>query len=1303
MLDFLMISTRSTRRGVVEIYPKFIIKKSKDLMIRGGDFYAIWIEESGLWSTNEEDVIALIDHELGQYAKDNKNKFGDDHLKVLYMWDSESGTIDKWHKYCQKQSRDNYSPLDEKIIFLDQETKKEDYATKKLTYPLVEDGSIEAYDEMMSVLYSEEERHKIEWAIGAVVSGQSKDIQKFAVLYGPPGSGKSTVLNIIQWLFEGYYSVFDAASLGSSNDSFALEQFKSNPLVAISHDGDLSKIEKNTRLNSLISHERMVVNAKHQSLYSMKFNSFLFMGTNKPVRITDAKSGLIRRLIDIHPSGDKLSITKYNRLLKQITFELGSIAHYCKMIFLEDPEFYDDYRPVLMMGESNDFYNFVSDSYQVFKRDDGTTLKAAWEMYKQYCELANVSYPFSMRVFKSELKSYFKGYEERVKIGEDWVRSYYSVFKNDIFENHDKKTPKHERRRTFKTIEFSEQSSKLDEFCSDCPAQYSTKSGIPKIKWDDVKTTLAELNTHKLHYLKVPDNLIVVDFDIKDEDGNKSFEKNLEEASKWPKTYAEVSQSGGGIHLHYIYSGDPTTLSSIYADNIEIKIFTGHSSLRRKLTLCNDEEINVINSGLPLKGDGKVINFDSIKNEKALRTIIRKNLDKEYHSATKPSMDFIFKSLEDAYNSGMHYDVSDMHGAILAFAASSTNQSDYCLKLIPKMKFKSEEPSDPISNEDQPIVFYDIEVFPNLFILNWKFLGKNKSVNRMINPTPAEVESLLKYRLIGFNCRRYDNHIVYGSLLGYDNLKLFKLSQRIINEKRGFFSEAYNISYTDIYDYLRPGNKMSLKKWEIELGIHHQELGLDWEKPVPEHLWAKVAEYCDNDVIASEAVWEVTQSDFRARQILAELADMTVNDTTNALSTKIIFGFEKNPVLNYVDLSNEFPGYEFVKTWNIDTKKFDKANMYRGVDVGFGGYVYAEPGMYGNVALLDIESMHPHSAISMEAFGLFTKIYEDLVNVRVNIKHEDYSRAKTLFNGRLAKYLDDPTMAAELADALKTPINSAYGLSSATFSNPFKDPRNENNIVALRGALFMKTLADEVVSRGFKVIHIKTDSIKIPDATPEIIEFCKEFAIQYDYTFDHEATYDRITLVNDAVYIAKYADREDCQNQYGYVPKDNRKHSGEWTAVGTQFQIPYVFKTCFSNEDIVFKDLCEVKQLKKSTIYLNMNQDSYVDEDQLRFVGRIGLFCPVTPEMNGGELVKPVLKKDGNINYDSVSGAKGYRWLEAEEVEPLINKKMNTLNAVNGIIDMSYYNKLVDNAISTISKFGDYNWFVSDDPYISIK
>ena len=263
MIDFMMVATRSTKRGVIEIYPKFIIRQpSSDLMIRGGDFYAVWLEEKGLWSTNEQDALDLIDKELDNYAEKNKDKF-DSNIKILHMWDAETGMVDKWHKYCQKHLRDSFHMLDEKLIFSNTNTDKKDYASKKLNYPL-ENGSINAYEKLISTLYTPEERHKIEWAIGAVISGDSKKIQKFLVLYGSSGTGKSTILNIIQQLFDGYYSTFDAKALGSSNNSFALEAFKTNPLVAIQHDGDLSRIEDNTRLNSLVSHELMTVNEKSQ-------------------------------------------------------------------------------------------------------------------------------------------------------------------------------------------------------------------------------------------------------------------------------------------------------------------------------------------------------------------------------------------------------------------------------------------------------------------------------------------------------------------------------------------------------------------------------------------------------------------------------------------------------------------------------------------------------------------------------------------------------------------------------------------------------------------------------------------------------------------------------------------------------------------------------------------------------------------------------------------------------------------------------------------------------------------------------
>lgn len=386
-----------------------------------------------------------------------------------------------------------------------------------------------------------------------------------------------------------------------------------------------------------------------------------------------------------------------------------------------------------------------------------------------------------------------------------------------------------------------------------------------------------------------------------------------------------------------------------------------------------------------------------------------------------------------------------------------------------------------------------------------------------------------------------------------------------------------------------------------------------------------------------------------------------------------------------MDIINAFPGYEFV----------DGKNIYRGTDVGKGGYVYAEPGMYGNIALLDVASMHPHSAINLNAFGEYTQHFKDLVDARIAIKRKDFDKARKMFGGKLAPYLDDETTAKNLTQALKIAINSVYGLTSANFDNPFRDIRNKNNIIALRGALFMRTLQDEVQKRGFKVAHIKTDSIKIPDATPEIIEFVMDFGRQYGYEFEHEATYDRMCLVNDAVYIAKY---------------DN----GEWTATGTQFQIPYVFKKLFSKEDILFDDLCETKSVT-SSLYLDMNENlpdvsslekelnkvlknSPGDENLInnlkeeiakghnyRFIGKVGRFCPIKPGCGGGLLMR---EKDGK--YYSATGAKGYRWLEAEIVSSL---------GRTDDIDERHFKEMADAAIDTIKKYGDYEWFVSDAPY----
>ena len=438
-----------------------------------------------------------------------------------------------------------------------------------------------------------------------------------------------------------------------------------------------------------------------------------------------------------------------------------------------------------------------------------------------------------------------------------------------------------------------------------------------------------------------------------------------------------------------------------------------------------------------------------------------------------------------------------------------------------------------------------------------------------------------------------------------------------------------------------------------------------------------------------------------------------------------------------------FPGYKYE----------NGVSTYRGEEVGEGGYVYAEPGMYGNVALLDIASMHPHSTIAECLFGVrYTTAYREIVEGRVSIKHEAWDIVNGMLDGKLTKHIErvknGELTSKDLANALKTAINSVYGLTSANFDNPFRDIRNKDNIVAKRGALFMVDLKHEVQKRGFTVAHIKTDSIKIPDATPEIIKFVMDFGKRYGYTFEHEATYDRMCLVNNAVYIAKYKDPDECVAMYGYAPGDNKKHKNNpWTATGKQFAVPYVFKTCFSREPVTINDMRETFSVK-SALYLDMNeklpdvseyekkleklesdykkgkisdttfepeagvlQELIDDGHDRKFVGKVGEFCPVKPGKGGGVLVR-----EQNGKFYAATGTTGFRWLEAEmlltksaEMVTIIDpdtgkeKKISGAELISGndgIVDRSYYNKLVNDAIESISKYGDYEWFISEDPYI---
>lgn len=1245
-MDFVNITQRTkVHNGVttLTIQPSFVVRRSDDLLVNGGEFVAVWDMFTKTWSRDPYHVVEMVDNAI--YEEVERQQDIDPTINVVGMPLRTFGNK-KWSEFAHyvRQLPDNVHDLDSRVAFQNSEVVKTDYITQRLPYNLTHGTDTPNFDKLFRTLFDPEELEKIMWAIGSIIAGDSKIIQRFFVLYGEPGTGKSTALSLIEDLFGFHVTSFEVKSLTSSQRGFATEPFRLNPLVAIDHDGDLTHIQTNTLLNMLVSHDTIPMNVKYLRVYSLRPNTMLFVATNKPVEITDAMSGLLRRLIDVRPSGRRVSSSDYDRYKAGLTYELGAIAGNCLDKYNElGIGHYDGYTAVDMIRRTNVIYNFMEEFKLRFKAADHVTLKEAWKAYKQYAEDSNVTHRYQYHTFRDEIARYFEAFHQVTRINGVQMRSVFVGYKG--LTSVSQTIVSDDTDRWLNLVPTS--TSVLRQL--KLKAQLASDKGTPRTYWSSVSTTIDQLDETELHYVIPPSNMIVIDFDIT-VNGVKDLQANIAAAERLPPTFAEASKSGNGIHLYYYYDGDPNTLSRIFAPGVDMLLPVGNMSIRRRLTVANDLPIAVISSGLPSREVPKSTEIKALS-PTGLRTVVMRSMNLEYHAGTKPAVEFISKVLHEAYDGGVEYDLSDIKPAVLQFAAKSTHHSKWCMTTMMQTPFVNK--TVVVKESDEPVLtFYDIEIFPNLFVISWTIDGVH--AYSLVNPSASQVEELVSTsNLVGFFNRLYDNHMIYAAMLGYTVEELYVLSGKISpksdNAMDARFPSAYGLSYADVYDY--SSKRQSLKKWELELGIDHVELEIPWGSMIRDDQIPAVTKYCEWDAIATHTVHNhLAHTDYTARLILASISGLRPNDTTKKHVATIVFGDAYNKknqrdTFDVPDLSKEFEGYHYDRDTKVST--------YRGFVVGEGGYVYVEPGLYHEPILyMDVNSMHPTTIGVINLFGPYTPEYTKLKRARVHVKLGELDKVKELYPEIPDKYLS-PTYTKGLSYALKIALNSVYGHTFSKYPNPFNHPDNVDNVVAKRGALFMIDLHEYLGENGIHCIHIKTDSVKvrIPDdkTIDDVIELIKSYGNRYGYQFAVEGVFDNLMLANAADLVGL--------------------SGGAYETSGVLFTNPYVYKSLFSGEPIIGADYDIVKGVVKGSMYMTFPTGNDM------FIGKVGKFRAVRESDGGGVLIRRHNDKDS-----AVAGTKGFRWLPSSMV---------TENNIP--VDISYYEGLKSTAVSAISVYGDPN------------
>ena len=476
-------------------------------------------------------------------------------------------------------------------------------------------------------------------------------------------------------------------------------------------------------------------------------------------------------------------------------------------------------------------------------------------------------------------------------------------------------------------------------------------------------------------------------------------------------------------------------------------------------------------------------------------------------------------------------------------------------EIIRSCKPKSASPFDD-EIQNSKLVFYDTEVFPNKFVVSYCSDKGSKYV--VTNPSNDWLGHFMQQPLIGFNNANYDNPILYyayiRSLPQFQyrfketvdfNSDLKAFSDRIINNKsndkelKKIRSIARAIGIGDsqemIVKNLQGHSFDSIKCFMLDFGLSLIETPYAFDTVLTDEQLEDVKKYCINDSYTVFLLVKKYYTQFQASLKLADEAGLNGNYSKSKLIEEVIYGkqltYKERLQYNRMTIDcllKEFPNFKVlpgIKAPDCYVLEFDDM-LYKLGDGGFNllpkNAFYKDEqgntkpiknnhGLHYNVICLDVSSMHPHSLVALNYFGIYTqnyKIYQEMKDIcsLLKIKGFDYVKQELAKYGRIVNTQDE---VKTLRNCLKLVLNSTYGLTHMKSTSDVRESplkKCEHNLIALRGALFIASLHHMLIKKykGIQIIQIKTDSIKIAEYTEEIKRDCENFAKQYGYTFEIE-------------------------------------------------------------------------------------------------------------------------------------------------------------------------------------------------------